>query len=99
VTTSRSRTSRAGRLLRGVSGVLAAGLVGVTVILLAGWATTTRTGTAGPGTGMLLGHGAAAVVAVVAQVVADRRRDRAGVLAAWAAIVLVSAVVAWYWLF
>jgi hypothetical protein len=48
---------------------------------------------------MLLGHGAAAVVAVVAQVVADRRRDRAGVLAAWAAIVLVSAVVAWYWLF
>ncbi|MEK6438110.1 hypothetical protein [Pseudonocardia sp. T1-2H] len=99
MTTSRTRTSRAGRLLRGVSGVLAAGLVGVAVILLAGWAVTTRTGTAGPGTGMLLGHGAAAVVAVVAQAVADRRRDRTGVLAAWAAIVLVAAVVAWYWLF
>lgn len=99
MTTPPTRTSRAGRLLRGVSGVLSAGLVGLTVVLLAGWAMTTRTGTAGPGTGMLLGHGAAAVVAVVAQVVADRRRDRTGVLAAWAAIVLVAAVVAGYWLF
>ncbi|MCW0216207.1 MAG: hypothetical protein OJJ54_22890 [Pseudonocardia sp.] len=82
-----------------MSGVLAAGLVGITAILLVGWAMTTRTGTAGPGTGMLLGHGAAAGAAVVAQVVADRRRDRTGVLAAWAAIVLVAAVVSAYWLF
>ncbi|GAA4559817.1 hypothetical protein [Pseudonocardia xishanensis] len=88
-----------GRLLRGFSGVLAAGLVGLFVVLLAGWVFTTRTGSPGPGAGMLVGHGLAALAAVAAQVVADRRAGRRGALAAWVVIALAILVLGGYWLF
>ncbi|MFR9801821.1 hypothetical protein ACL02T_05865 [Pseudonocardia sp. RS010] len=98
---SRARRGRglAGRGLRGTSGVMAAGLVGLFVVLLGGWVFTTRTGSAGPGTGMLVGHGLAAAAAVVAQVVADRRDGRGGALAAWLVLAIAVAVLAGYWLF
>ncbi|MEU7818909.1 hypothetical protein [Pseudonocardia sp. NPDC049154] len=103
MTAARARAGRGrglpGRVLRGTSGVLAAGLVGLFVVLLAGWAFTTRTGSAGPGTGMLVGHGLAAAAAVVAQVVADRRDGRAGALAAWLVVAIAAGVLGGYWLF
>jgi hypothetical protein len=87
------------RVLRGFSGVLAAGLVGLFVVLVAGWVFTTRTGSPGPGTAMLVGHGLAALAAVVAQVVADRRAGRTGAVAAWLVIALAVLVLGGYWLF
>lgn len=90
---------RSSRLLRGVSGVLAGGMVGLFLALLGGWAFTTRTGSPGPGTGMLVAHGLAAAAAVGAQIVADRRVDRAGTFAALGVIVLVVAMLAGFWLF
>jgi hypothetical protein len=108
VTAARARARRdrglprrvlAGRVLRGTSGVLAAGLAGLFAVLLAGWAFTTGTGSAGPGPGMLVGHGVAAAAAVVVQVVADRRDGRGGALAAWLVIAIAAAVLAGYWLF
>ncbi|GAA1842942.1 hypothetical protein GCM10009836_22920 [Pseudonocardia ailaonensis] len=92
--------TRAGRVLRGFSGILAAGLVGLVVVLIVvGWALTTRTGTAGPGTGLLVGHGIAAAVAVAAQVVADRREGLVGAVAAWLVVAVAAVVLAVYWLF
>ncbi|GJF03648.1 hypothetical protein [Pseudonocardia sp. D17] len=88
-----------GRRLRGLSGILAGGLVALFVVLLVGWAVTTRTGSPGPGTGMLVGHGVAAVVGVVAQVTADRRRDRIGLLASLLVLAVAVAVLCGYWLF
>ncbi|WP_214364358.1 hypothetical protein [Pseudonocardia sp. H11422] len=90
--------SRGARALRGLSGVLAGGLVVLALVLLAGWLVTTRTGSPGPGTGMLIGHGVAAAAAAVAQVVADRRNGRPGALAALAVLVVSAAVLAVYWL-
>ncbi len=89
---------RAGRLLRGLSGVLAGGLVGLALVLLAGWLLTTRAGSTGPSTGMLVGHGLAAVLAVAAQLVADRRADRIGILAAFGVLVVSVVVLVVYWL-
>ncbi|NMH93607.1 hypothetical protein HF519_18905 [Pseudonocardia bannensis] len=94
---ARSR-HRPPRALRGVSGVLAGGLVALALVLLAGWLVTTRTGSPGPGTGILIGHGLAAVVAVAAQLVADRRSGRPGALAALAVVSISAAVLAVYWL-
>jgi hypothetical protein len=86
-------------VLRGLSGIAAGGLVALFVALLVGWVLTTRTGTAGPGAAMLVGHGIAAVAAVVGQVVADRRTDRVGALAAAGVVVVAVAVLCGYWLF
>jgi hypothetical protein len=84
------------RIVRGISGVLAGGLVALFVVLLVGWAVTTRTGSPGPGLAMLVGHGLAAVAAVVLQVLADRRRR---VLAPFVVIAVAVAVLCGYWLF
>jgi hypothetical protein len=92
-------TSRGGRLLRGVSGIVAGGLAALAVVLFVGWVVTARSGTAGPGTGMLLGHGIAAVVALAGQSVADRRRDRTGLLAAVGVLAVGVAVLCGFWLF
>ena len=90
---------RSGRVLRGVSGIAAGGLVALFVVLLVGWVLTTRTGTAGPGAAMLVGHGIAAAAGVAGQVVADRRADRVGALAAAGVVVVAVAVLCGYWLF
>ena len=79
----------AGRVLRGVSGVLAGCLVVLLLVLIAAWSVSGRTDMPGPGVGMLGWHAAAVLVAVPAQVYADRRPDRLG--AAAAGLVLVTA--------
>jgi hypothetical protein len=94
VTRPRSRS-----LLRGLSGVLVGGLVALALVLLAGWFYADRTGLPGPGLAVLVGHGVAAVVAVVAQVWVDHRRDRTGTLAAAALAALVVGGLTLVWLF
>lgn len=86
-------------LLRASSATAAGGLVALFVALLVGWLLTSRTGTAGPGTAMLVGHGVAAAAAVAAQIVADRRRDAAGAAAAVGVLAVAVAVLCGYWLF
>lgn len=85
-----------GGLVRGLAGSLAAGLVLLTLGLLA--AELLTSGGSGPGVGVLVGHAVAAVLAVVAAVVADRTRGFA-TAAAVTAVLLVTAVTLWvYWL-
>ena len=98
VTGTRSRRRGVG-LVRATSGVFVGGLVALALVLLAGWFYAGRTGLPGPGTAMLIGHGAAAVAAVVAQVWVDRRPDRTGTLAAAALAGLVVGGLALTWLF
>jgi hypothetical protein len=98
VTRLRSRRRRGG-VVRTLSGVLVGGLVALALVLFAGWGYADRTGLPGPGTAMLIGHGAAAVAAVVAQVWVDRRPDRTGTLAAAALAVLVVGGLTLTWLF
>jgi hypothetical protein len=85
-------------MLRGLSGVLAGGLVALTLVLLAGWFYADRLGLPGPDRGVVVGHVVAAVVVVVAQVWVDRRPDRTGTLAAAALAALVVAGLAFAWL-
>lgn len=94
-----SPRSRRHGLLRNLSGALVGGLVALALVLLAGWAYADHTGLPGPGLAMLVGHGAAAVAAIVAQVWVDRRRDRTGTLAAAALAVLVVGGLTLTWLF
>ena len=84
---------------RGLSGLLVGGLVALALVLLAGWWYAERAHLPGPGTGVLVGHGVAAVAAVVAQVWVDRRTDRTGTLAAAALALLVVGGLALAWLF
>ncbi len=86
-------------LARGLSGVLVGGLVALALVLLGGWFYADRSGLPGPGLGVLVGHGTAAVAAVVAQVWVDRRPDRTGTLAAAALAALVVGGLALTWLF
>ena len=92
VTRSRPRS-----LLRDLSGVLAGGLVALTLVLLAGWFYADRAGLPGPGQGVVVGHCVAAVAVVIAQIWVDRRRDRIGTLgaAALAALVVVGLALVW----
>jgi hypothetical protein len=86
-------------VLRTLSGVLVGGLVALALLLLAGWWYADRTGFPGPGRGMLIGHGVAAVVAVAAQVWVDRRPDRTGDLVAALLAAAVVGGLAAVWLF
>ncbi|MPZ67563.1 MAG: hypothetical protein GEU83_19395 [Pseudonocardiaceae bacterium] len=87
------------RLLRGLSGALAAGLVVLAVLLgIAQWLSGPDT-VPGPGIGALVGHYVGAAVVVVLQWVADRRRGAGAVGAALAVIAIVGTVLwIWWWL-
>lgn len=78
--------------------MLAGGLVALAVALGVVWVVATRTGEPGPGPGLLLWHAVAAVVAVGAQVRADRRADRLGAVAAGAVVLISVAVLLALWL-
>ena len=91
--------NRRSSLVKGVSGLLVGGLVALALVLAAGWWYADRTGLPGPGQGMLIGHGVAAVAAVTGQVWVDRRSDRTGTLAAALLAALVVAGLAAVWLF
>lgn len=85
------------RLVRGLAGVLAGGLVVLALGLVAVEWAAGNSGVPGPGSGAMVAHVGAAVVAVVGQVVADRRRDRTGLLAALGVVVTASLVLGFGW--
>lgn len=86
-----------GRAARGLSGVLAGGLVGLAMVLcLAQWLAS-RSGLPGPGTATVVGHLVAALAAVGLQLVAERSRGRPAVLASWSVLVLAAAVLWFGW--
>jgi hypothetical protein len=94
---ARPLTQRRGRL-RAVSGVLTGGLVALALALVVAALLADRGSAPGPGTRTVVWHGLAAVVAVAAQRVADRRPDPAGATAAFAVVALTAAVVGALWL-
>ncbi|WP_433292654.1 hypothetical protein ACQPZQ_05480 [Pseudonocardia sp. CA-142604] len=90
--------TRAGQLLRGLSGLLAGGLVVLAVALGVAWYVADQAGSSGPGAQTLVWHSVAAVAAVLAQRYADRHRDVGGALAACAVIVIAAVLLSVEWL-
>jgi hypothetical protein len=89
------------RALRGFSGALAVGLVVLTLVLAgAQWlsspATVPGPGTVAGRTGILAGHGAGALIALLLQRTADRSR-RVRAVAASLGVLSVVAAVLWFW--
>lgn len=85
-------------MLRGFTGLLAGGLVALVLALGVAWVIAASDNAPGPGIGRMLGHLAAAVVAVAAQRYADRHPDARGVLAALAVLVVTVALLALAWI-
>ncbi|MFP5068577.1 hypothetical protein ACLFMI_02755 [Pseudonocardia nantongensis] len=92
-----TRPSAGGRILRGLAGVLAGGLVVLALGLVVTEWLAGRNGVPGPGAGTLVAHVAGALAAVVGQVVADRRADRTGTLAALVVIGVAALVLGFGW--
>jgi hypothetical protein len=88
------------RVLRWLSGTVAAGLVILACAMaVAAWVTD-RDGAPGPGSDIVLGHLTTALLAMVAQVIADRADNRPvrALLAVLAVFVLASATLwVWWW--
>ncbi|MGH3974412.1 MAG: hypothetical protein ACRDS9_13950 [Pseudonocardiaceae bacterium] len=85
------------RIVRELSGTLAAGLVALAIVVcVAQWLAGTS-GSPGPGMTAVTGHGAAALAAVVLQLSADRLRGRLAMLACGAVLVIVAAVLWFGW--
>ena len=88
------------RMLRWLSGMVVAGLVVLAgVMAVAAWFTD-RDGAPGPGTDIVLGHLTIALLAVIAQVIADRADDRPvrALLAVLTVYVLAGATLwVWWW--
>ena len=85
------------RVLRSTGGALCAGLAVLAVVLIAVWLLAISHEDPGPRAMVLVGHLAAAVVAVALQSVADRRPDGLGRLASIGVVLLTGAVVALFW--
>lgn len=90
------RPSAFGRAIRGLAGALASGLLVLAIALIGVQYWATSNGLLGPGMNMLAGHLTAAVVALVAQAVADRSRGAASAIAV-AAVYVVTAATLWIW--
>jgi hypothetical protein len=84
--------------LRGLSGVLAAGMVALVAVLTVAWVVALQEGSPGPGAGTMLVHAVTAGAAVLAQRYADRTTGRPGALIALGVIVTVGAVLTVEWL-
>lgn len=82
---------------RGLSGVLAGGLVALAVVVcLAQWLAG-ASGLPGPGCTAVTGHVAAALAAVVLQLAAERFRGWTATLACWAVLLLAAGVLWFGW--
>lgn len=89
---------RRGRWWRGLTGSFAAGLAGLAVIVLGSGVVCVFLDVPGPGAAMLIGHPVAAVLALGAQRVADRRTGRvAGLAGAVVVLLLVAALWVFWW--
>ena len=87
-----------GRWWRGFTGSLAAGLAVLAVGVLAVAGIDLYTGAPGPGAAMLIGHPVAAVLALLAQRVADRRNGIAAAGAGIAVVLFVVSALTLFWL-
>lgn len=97
--TPRSMTPRrpGARVPRGLSGVLAGGLIALGIaVCLAQWLAATS-GIPGPGAAAVVGHLVAAVVAIGLQLAAERSHGRTATLASWTVLVLAAAVLWFGW--
>jgi hypothetical protein len=92
------KESRAAVWLRRLSGVLAGGMVALAVTGVVAVVIAQRNGWAGPGTGLLFWQVGGAVVAVAAQVVADRRGGGVGVLGSLVVVLIAVLLLATQWL-
>jgi hypothetical protein len=88
----------AGRVLRGFAGVVTGGLVAALIALAVAWYLSSDTGFPGPETGAVVWHAVGVLVAVPAQVYADRHPDRRGNLVAALVIVGAAALLTVQWL-
>ncbi|GAA4549279.1 hypothetical protein [Amycolatopsis samaneae] len=92
------RRKEPGRWWRGFTGSLAAGLVVLALGVLGVAGVCLFTGAPGPGLPMLIGHPVAAVLALFAQRVADRRDGRVAGLAGIGVLAVVAAALVLFWL-
>ncbi|MGH3855685.1 MAG: hypothetical protein ACRDR6_19790 [Pseudonocardiaceae bacterium] len=83
------------RAPRGLSGVLAGGLVALAIVVCVAQWLASASGRPGPGMVAVVGHGVAALAAVVLQLAAQRFRGRGGALASWSVLALAG-VVLWF---
>jgi hypothetical protein len=90
----RRSTNGLGRFGRELAGALALGLSVLAIVVLVFQVLAWFRGIAGPGGTMVAGHLGAAVLAIIAQRVADRAR---GMVAGLAAIAVVAITVATMW--
>ncbi|HEY6425364.1 MAG TPA: hypothetical protein VIY28_19400 [Pseudonocardiaceae bacterium] len=81
--------------VRGLSAVLAAGLVALAVAVCVAQGLAGPSGRPGPGTAMVVGHVLAALGALVLQLAADRVRGPLALLASWS-ILAIAAGVLWF---
>lgn len=85
------------RIMRELSGTLAAGLVALAIAVCAAQWLAGTSGRPGPGIAAVTGHGAAALASVVLQLAADRLQGRLAMLACGAVLVIVAAVLWFGW--
>ena len=85
------------RVQRGLSGVLAGGLVVLAIAVCVAQWLSSASGRPGPGLAMLAGHGVAAAVAVALQLAADRCRGHTAALASYAIMALTACVLWFAW--
>ena len=83
------------RAVRGLSGVLAGGLVALAVAVCAAQWLAGTSGRPGPGTATVVGHVVAALATVALQMVADRLRGSLAALAS-GSILVIAAGVLWF---
>jgi hypothetical protein len=92
------KEARTLRLLRGLSGLLAGGLVVLALALAVAWVIAQQRAVAGPSAVGVAGHALAAAMSVLAQRTADRRSGPAAVAAALAVVLVTSVVLVVQWL-
>lgn len=91
------RRSRGVRAPRGLSGVVAGGLVALAIaVCVAQWLASTS-GRPGPGLGAVACHVVAALAAVVLQLLAERAPGRGAAPASWSVLVLAAGVLWFGW--
>ncbi|NMN97726.1 hypothetical protein [Antrihabitans stalactiti] len=89
--------SLSGRLIRGLSGAITAGVIVLTLVVVGAHFLGDRWDFPGPGSTSITWHVATSVVVFVAQVVADRRRGGASLVASLAVFVVTAALLWTQW--
>jgi hypothetical protein len=92
-----AQDGRRGRFWRGLTGSLAAGMVALALCVVVIAVICQFTGAHGPGLPMLIGHPVAALLAMLAQRVADMRNGRVAGFAGVGVVVSVTAALSLFW--